>query len=82
MYIPPNRFLALGVLMTAAKQHACPHCGSKNNRILADHLGRIGWCKDCHRTWEQTPARVLHPVRLGAEVLSHDSALLYKRRHI
>lgn len=65
--------------MTAAN-HACPHCGSHNNRILADHLGRIGWCRDCHRTWEQVPPRPLTTKRLPAEVLSQEVILPFRRR--
>ena len=66
--------------MTAA-HHACPHCGSHNNRILADHLGRIGWCRDCHRTWEQASARPTVSTRMVAEILSQEVILPFRRRH-
>lgn len=57
--------------MTA--KNACPHCGSHNHRMLADQMGRIGWCRDCHRTWEPSPSRKAIPTGVVGEVLSlHD----------
>lgn len=66
--------------MTAAN-HACPHCGSHNNRILADHMGRIGWCRDCHRTWEQAATRPIATTRMAAEILSQEVILPFRPRH-
>ncbi|MEW5729964.1 MAG: hypothetical protein AB1918_19205 [Pseudomonadota bacterium] len=29
----------------------CPHCGSTEVRVVADNLGRVGWCAECCQAW-------------------------------
>ncbi|MCR6629314.1 MAG: hypothetical protein NVV74_04255 [Magnetospirillum sp.] len=57
--------------MTMTMQ-GCPYCGSPNHRVLADHMGHVGWCRDCHRTWEPAQARLVAPVQQqrGGDLLS------------